>query len=174
MAAAAALVVDLASKGAIFHLLGGPPPDRVYQDANVIWILPGAFRLICHYNTGGAFGWAAGRILLFLGAAAILIPALVLTAYYCRDPKAPLWALGLIVGGALGNLHDRLLEPGVRDFFEVLNPRTGRGLWPVFNVADIAIVVGVLVYVGWTLYDSARRKRAETEERIARAETEQN
>lgn len=158
VAAVAALILDLVSKGAVFHLLGGPPPDRIYQNQHVLWLLPGAFRLICHYNTGGAFGWAAGNILLFLAAAAVLIPGLVLTAYYCRDPRAPLWALGLIVGGAVGNLYDRLLYPGVRDFFEVLNPKTGKGLWPVFNVADIAIVVGVGVYLLWTLFDSARRK----------------
>ncbi|MCC8181154.1 MAG: signal peptidase II, partial [Planctomycetes bacterium] len=131
---------------------------------------PGVFRLICHYNTGGAFGWAAGNVLLFLAAAAILIPCLVLTAYYCRDPRAPLWGLGLIVGGALGNLYDRLLHIGVRDFFEILNPRTGRGLWPVFNVADIAIVAGVAVYLIWSLGDSFRRKRVPAESSEAAGE----
>lgn len=130
-------------------------------------MLPGAFRLICHYNTGGAFGLASGRLLLFLGAAAVLVPALVLTAYHNLEPDAPLWSLGMIAGGALGNLYDRLFFPGVRDFLEILNPSTGRGLWPVFNVADIAIVLGVVVYVIWSIIDSLRKRRLqEIEEEI--------
>ena len=159
MAAVAALVVDLASKALVFESLGGgPPPDNVYADENVLWILPGAFRLVCHYNIGGAFGFAPGRILLFLGATAILVPALVLMAYYTREPDAPLWSLGMIVGGAIGNLHDRLFHIGVRDFFEIINPKTGRSLWPVFNVADMAIVVGVAVYVIWSVLDAIRKR----------------
>lgn len=164
LAAAAALAVDLGSKALAFTALGGVPPAGHICDAacgHVFWVLPGAFRLICHYNTGGAFGWAAGNILLFLGAAAVLIPALVLAAYHCRDPRAPVWALGLVVGGAIGNLYDRLFHPGVRDFLELINPRTGFPLWPVFNIADIAIVIGVAVYLVWSLVDSARGKNRE-------------
>ncbi len=160
LAAVATVIADLASKALVFQALGGPPPDRIYSDADVIWVLPGAFRLICHYNTGGAFGFASGNIFIFLGAAAVLVPALVLTAYHCREPDSPLWALGLIVGGALGNLYDRMVHPGVRDFFDVVNPGTGYSLWPVFNIADIAIVGGVVVYLTWSIMDSARKKRA--------------
>lgn len=160
MAALVTLVVDLASKAWIFSLLGGgPPPDFVYRDSHVVWLLPDAFRLILHYNTGGAFGMASGKLLLFLGATAILVPALVLTAYHNRDPYAPLWSLGMIVGGALGNLHDRLFHIGVRDFLEIVNPATGRGLWPVFNIADVAIVLGVAVYVIWSALDWNRKRR---------------
>ncbi len=160
-AAVVALALDLASKHWAFASLGAPV-GNVYTQDNIIWILPGAFRLICHYNTGGAFGLASGRLLLFLGATAILVPALVLTAYHNREPDAPLWSLGLIVGGAVGNLYDRLLHHGVRDFLEVVNPATGRGLWPVFNVADIAIVVGVVIYVIWSFLDYFH-KRSEAE-----------
>lgn len=158
MAAIAALAVDLASKALVFDSLGGVPPDRVYTDANVIWLLPGAFRLICHYNLGGAFGVAAGQIWLFLGATAVLVPALVYMAYHTREPGAPVWSLGMVVGGAIGNLYDRLLHPGVRDFLDILNPFTGRSLWPVFNIADVAIVLGVAVYLAWSLWDSLRKK----------------
>jgi signal peptidase II len=134
----------------------GPPTGG---DDPGYWLLPGAFRLVCHFNTGGAFGWASGNILLFLGAAAVLVPVLVLTAYHCRDPRAPLWGLGLVVGGAIGNLYDRLLHPGVRDFLELVNPRTGSSLWPVFNLADVAIVVGVAAYLVWSFFDNRRGKR---------------
>ncbi len=165
IAAVATLFLDLAAKALVFHLLGGVPPAGHICDDNCghyLWVLRGAFRLVCHYNTGGAFGWAAGNMLLFLAAAAVLIPALVLTAYHCRDPKAPLWALGMIVGGALGNLWDRLFHVGVRDFLEIVNPRTGYSLWPVFNIADVAIVLGVVVYLIWSLIDSARGKNRDS------------
>lgn len=160
LAAAAALAADLVSKAWIFDILGGgPPANSIYTDENVVWLLPGAFRLILHYNTGGAFGLASGKLLLFLGATAVLVPALVLTAYHNREPDAPLWSLGMIVGGALGNLYDRLFHVGVRDFLEVVNPGTSRGLWPVFNIADVAIVAGVVVYVVWSVLDHFRKTR---------------
>lgn len=147
----------------------------MYRDSHVFWLLPGAFRLILHYNTGGAFGLASGKLLLFLGATAVLVPALVLTAYHNRDPLAPLWSLGMIVGGAVGNLYDRLFHIGVRDFLEIINPYTGRGLWPVFNIADIAIVAGVAVYVVWSVLDALRKRHEPDDEPgsdAADAETE--
>jgi signal peptidase II len=153
------MAVDLASKSLIFQLLGGSPSEDGLVRNAVVWLLPGAFRLILHYNTGGAFGWAAGNVLLFLGATAVLVPVLVMTAYHCREPGSPLWCLGLIVGGAIGNLYDRLFHAGVRDFLEVVNPGNGQGLWPVFNVADVAIVVGVGVYLAWSVADSSRRRQ---------------
>lgn len=160
LAAALALIADLASKEVVFSALGGVPEDGMYTAGHMLWLLPDAFRLICHYNTGGAFGLASGKLFLFLGATAVLAPALVLTAYHTREPDAPLWGLGLIVGGAAGNLYDRLFFIGVRDFFDILNPATGRSLWPIFNIADIAIVLGVVVYFIWTVLDTLRKRRA--------------
>lgn len=159
VAAFAALIVDLVSKAVIIGILGEPPPDGRYTDENTIWILPNAFRLISALNKGGAFGFASGKIFLFLTATAVLVPALVLMAYYTREPDAPLWSLGMIVGGAVGNLYDRLMHDGVRDFLDIVNPRTERSLWPVFNAADVAIVVGVIVYVLWSVVDTVRRRR---------------
>ncbi len=116
LAAALALIADLASKEVVFSALGGVPEDGMYTAGHMLWLLPDAFRLICHYNTGGAFGLASGKLFLFLGATAVLAPALVLTAYHTREPDAPLWGLGLIVGGAAGNLYDRLFFKPVADF----------------------------------------------------------
>ncbi len=162
LAAIVSLVLDLVSKSLVFNALGGVAPEGHVCDqscGHYVWVLPDVLRFICRYNFGGAFSWASGNLLLFVGAAAVLIPVLVLTAYHCRDPRAPLWALGLVVGGAVGNLYDRLFHPGVRDFIEVINPKTMYALWPVFNIADIAIVVGVAVYLVWSLIDSARGKK---------------
>lgn len=160
LAAVLTLAVDLSSKAFVFEMLGGLTPlDSGFGEENVLWLLPGAFKLVCHYNMGGAFGVASGKLFLFLAATAVLVPVLVLVAYHTREPDAPLWSLGLIVGGALGNLWDRLLHKGVRDFLEIVNPETGRNLWPVFNIADVAIVLGVIVYVIWSILDGMRKKR---------------
>jgi signal peptidase II len=162
LAAALTLAADLASKYVSFRALGGvSPPGHICDDAcgHYYWVARNVLRFVNHYNTGGAFGWASGNLVLFLAAAAVLVPVLVLTAYHCRDPHAPLWGLGLIVGGAIGNLYDRLFHPGVRDFIEIINPRTGYALWPVFNIADVTIVVGVVVYLIWSLIDVSRSCR---------------
>ena len=96
-------------------------------------------------NTGAAFGLAQGATVLLSGVALVVVVVIARTAHRLRS--AP-WALslGLILGGALGNLGDRLFRaPGplrgaVVDFIDL--PR-----WPSFNVADSAIVVGGLLAV---------------------------
>lgn len=154
------VAVDLASKALIFEMLGGgSPPDYNYQDEHIIWVLPSAFRLICHYNTGAAFGIFQGNLFLLLAASSILVPIVVLIAYHTPEPDAPLWGLGLVLGGALGNLWDRLFHVGVRDFMEIINPLTQKSAWPVFNVADVAIIAGVFIYLIWAVVDSLRRKK---------------
>jgi signal peptidase II len=91
-------------------------------------------------NRGIAFGLFGdgGDAVLVVTAAAL---ALVL-AWFARDPGRPgLWlAVGLLVGGALGNLADRVREDAVTDFIDP-------PLWPAFNVADIAITAGALALV---------------------------
>jgi len=86
-------------------------------------------------NRGAAFGMLQGKSWLFLTMAGIISLALV---YYNLKFTSPRWlqyAMGLIVGGTLGNVVDRWYFGAVRDFFSV-------GWWPVFNVADMAIVIG--------------------------------
>lgn len=161
IAAAAVLAADLASKPLVFGWLGassGSLPGGPHGES--VWVLPGLFRLSAHVNEGAAFGVLSGRIAALVAAAAILVPMLTAMAYGCRRPAAPLWALGLVVGGSLGNLYDRLFLLGVRDFFELTDPRTERALWAIFNVADAAIVVGAAWYVAWSLFVENRGRPA--------------
>jgi signal peptidase II len=91
-------------------------------------------------NDGVAFGLFGGGEALVI---VITMAALALVAaYFALDPSRPgLWAgIGLLSGGALGNLADRLREGSVIDF---LDPPA----WPAFNVADIAIVAGIATIV---------------------------
>jgi signal peptidase II len=87
-------------------------------------------------NTGVAFGALSGSgALVFV---AVLIAMAGLLAYFATHITKPwLWLpVGMVFGGALGNLADRVRIDGVTDFIDPV-------LWPAFNVADICIVVGV-------------------------------
>lgn len=91
-------------------------------------------------NRGIAFGLLSdGGVLLVVVTLATLA---VLIGWFAANPsREGLWlAIGLLTGGAIGNLVDRLREGEVTDFLEL--PR-----WPAFNVADIAITAGVVVLI---------------------------
>src|SRR5690606_8762285 len=92
-------------------------------------------------NTGIAFGLAGGG-----GRAIVLLTVLALAliiGVFARDPaRRGVWlAVGLLLGGAAGNLIDRIAHEAVTDFIKL-------PMWPAFNLADIAITVGVIM-LGW-------------------------
>jgi signal peptidase II len=106
-------------------------------------------KLVHVRNTGVAFSLFSGGGDVVL---AITLGALVmLLVYLARRPDRPwLWLpTGLLVGGALGNLIDRLVHGAVTDFVKL-------PLWPAFNVADMAITFGVLALL-WVLEGPRRR-----------------
>ncbi len=106
-------------------------------------LVPNILNLTHVRNYGAAFGLFYGQRLLLLGAVIILVVAMmVLWKDIVRLGKSAVWASACVLGGALGNFLDRVRLGYVVDFIDV-------GFWPVFNVADSAIVVGslVLVYV---------------------------
>jgi signal peptidase II len=96
-------------------------------------------------NTGAAFGVLADRGILFLLIGIVVL--CVVVAYWrflpSRNPALRI-SLGLQLGGAAGNLLDRLRHGYVIDFIEVR-------YWPVFNLADASIVVGVLILIYYLL-----------------------
>ena len=97
----------------------------------------GPFRLTYVFNTGASFGLFRGQTIPLLITAIIGIAALVLFFFYVPlDSKLLRIALGLQLGGAAGNLIDRIRLGGVTDFLDA-------GFWPVFNAADSAVVIGV-------------------------------
>lgn len=104
------------------------------------------------HNTGVAFGLFQGRSGLFVVVSTIVILGLV--RYERRVAADQPWlhvALGLIVGGAIGNVIDRVWQGHVTDFLDFK-------FWPVFNLADSAIVLGVLM-LSWHLLREERRVR---------------
>lgn len=129
-------------------------------------------------NEGAAFSILEGRpVVLGLIAAAVL--SVLFLYMYKADPKRRwyLAALALVASGAIGNLHDRMLLGHVRDFmfFTFDLPMHGWGFkfwvidfeiplkYPVFNVADIAIIAGVILLVLMSLRSPKKKSDAPTE-----------
>ena len=140
LVAALVLVLDQLSKYAVEAAV------PLYQTWVPIPSLEPIFRITHATNTGAAFGMFPDGNLIF-ALAAVLIGAAIL--YYNYILPGGIWllrlALGLQLGGALGNLFDRLRQGHVTDFVDM------GSLWPfIFNVADLAIVSGV-VLLGWLL-----------------------
>ena len=104
----------------------------------------GFFRVIYIHNSGAAFGLFQGQSFLLAIIALAVIAALLLYALFFHhkmpflDDKLGRLAIGLVLGGATGNLIDRINIGYVTDFIDV-------GFWPAFNVADSAIVVGTII-----------------------------
>ena len=99
-----------------------------------------ALKLVHVRNEGVAFGLDVGGATLVIVLIALALLGLVL--YFARHSAKPLMWLpvGLLLGGALGNIVDRIRDGAVTDFLKI-------PAWPAFNLADIAITVGVLALV---------------------------
>jgi signal peptidase II len=109
-------------------------------DDGPIHLIDGALSLTLSYNSGGAFGILQGLPGFFLVATIVIAGLILVWARHVADARH-LVPLGMVLGGGLGNLVDRLMrDPGGRvvDFIDL-------HVWPVFNLADSAIVIGVLV-----------------------------
>ena len=110
---------------------------RNFREGEGLVLLPGVLRLTRVDNSGAAFGLLKGHgnFLIFFSVGCIL----ALAVYLLRSPKAValrVWASALMIGGALGNLYDRIRYGYVVDFLDFR-------VWPVFNLADSCISVGV-------------------------------
>lgn len=105
----------------------------------------GFFRLTQVHNTGAAFGLFQGQsfllsIVAMIGIAVVLVYALVIyRGFPLLDNMPNRVALGLVLGGTVGNLIDRLRFGYVIDFIDFR-------VWPTFNIADSAVTVGVILF----------------------------
>lgn len=147
--AASALVLDQASKWWIL--------THVMQPPRIIPVTP-FFNLVLGWNRGVSFGlFAVGAEIgaWFLPALALAIVAGLAVWLWRTESGLVAGALGLIVGGALGNVVDRLRFDGaVADFLDL---HAFGYHWPAFNVADSAITVGAMILVAESLFGGADR-----------------
>jgi signal peptidase II len=141
MVAVAVLVADLVTKVVVVNTLQDGPPVK---------ILGGLVYFVHTRNTGAAFSLASG---FTVALTAIAIGVIIVIGRVARRLYSAGWAvsLGLVMGGAAGNLADRIfrdpapLRGGVVDFISLFDPVSPP--WPVFNIADSSLVVGVCLAV---------------------------
>lgn len=99
-------------------------------------------------NRAVAFSFPAPTWVVW-GALVVLVGLAVYEWFQWSGAARPkrAWSLGLLIGGALSNLIDRLLFGGVRDFIDLR-------VWPVFNLADVALTVGTIALIWYSLRSS--------------------
>jgi signal peptidase II len=134
------------------------PTGETWLPGSLAWLSPYA-RIVHWYNTGAAFGIFKEGGMVFTVLAFLVIGAIL---YYYPQVERNDWSLRLAMsmqlGGAIGNLIDRLTIGHVTDFISV-------GTFPVFNVADASISVGCAVLlVGVLLNELAQKKKAANSE----------
>ncbi len=148
---AAVVIADQAIKAIVTASIG---------PGEVVKVIPG-LELVNVRNTGVAFGLFAGGGAL---VTVLVLAALIgLVAFFLTHTARPLvWLpVGLLVGGAAGNLIDRIGQGSVTDFIDP-------SFWPAFNVADIAITIGVLSLL-YVMEGPPRRREREARAREAAA-----
>jgi len=118
----------------------------------------GFFQITHVQNTGAAFGLFRGQALILTIFAIISITVILVYVFvsYRRfpwlDSMLSKLALGLVFGGIVGNLIDRLRLGHVTDFIDF-------GFWPAFNIADSAVTVGVIIFAYYLLRSTQTEKR---------------
>lgn len=139
------LVVDLWTKSYV---------QDVFRLGESLPVIPNVFHLTYIINKGAAFGILEHQRWLLI---AIVVILLGLIGYFYKKikgmPRYTQFGLGALVGGAIGNGWDRYYLGGVVDFFDFR-------VWPIFNVADIGICVGVIlvIYYLWKHGESKSEK----------------
>ena len=126
-------LIDRLTKLWVERALAGRPP---------ISVIPGVLELRFTTNPGGAFSIGQSTPWVFVAASILVCVAIVSTAFRHTNLATSI-ALGLILGGALGNLTDRIVR-GPRFSGHVVD-FVDFQIWPVFNLSDVAIVVGAVV-----------------------------
>ena len=113
----------------------------------------GFFRFTYGTNTGGVWGWFQNHTVIFTAATIIAIIAILI---YSRNRTAQSMlvtvSLGLLLGGSIGNLIDRIRFGEVTDFIRM-------GSWPLYNLADSAMVVGVTLLIFYILFRMLKEGR---------------
>ncbi len=148
--AVAVLVVDQASKFAV---------EKFTSPGSFQVVIPGLLNLVHTSNPGVAFGLFAdsqaawrGPVLIFFS---IVVIGLIIWMLWTRRGGGPLgnYGLALILGGAAGNVVDRVFHRSVTDFIDF---HLGSYHWYTFNVADTAIVIGAALVILELLRDGCR------------------
>lgn len=141
--AAVIVALDQLTKSLALDRLSDRPHD----------VIEGILTLRLTTNSGGVFGLLQGMPGLFLVATIVIVIVIMLWARKVEDPRW-LVPLGFVLGGGLGNLTDRLFRDTSGEVIDFIDLH----VWPIFNLADAAIVTGVLLIL---LFSSRSSKSSE-------------
>jgi len=145
--AALIIIADQASKFYLLNILGFTPETRmeIAPFLNVVLV----------WNKGISFGMGnsfAQAQLIFLSVAIIIVLVLLIWLYRIQESFVG-FALGLLIGGAGGNIFDRITQGQVLDFLDF---HFASYHWPAFNLADSAVCVGALMLVSKSMFNSEK------------------
>lgn len=152
------MVLDLSILAIVFFLILADQAIKflvvsLMELGESIPVFAGIFHITYIENPGAAFGLFANQRLVFIVAGILVIAAACLMYRRLMSEKAIIrWGVALLLGGAVGNLIDRLRIGGVIDFLDFR-------IWPVFNIADIGICVGVALLMYALIYDTEKEKQ---------------
>jgi len=149
-AAVAALAADQASKAFVLA--------NAEALATGVAVFPG-FNLIFHRNSGVTFGFFQNVPWWVLALVATAVVLFLVVSLIRATQAAEAVAYGMVIGGALGNIVDRLRSEGVTDFLDFY---LGTAHWPAFNLADVFVVCGVgvlLIFAGREKVDASETSR---------------
>jgi signal peptidase II len=150
--AAVLVALDQWSKSAVKAFLEKKPD-------NIFTLVKNHIDIVYRHNTGGAFSMLDDKPSLFLYLPTVLIVVVLVALFSMKERRgetAPIIGLGFILGGAVGNMFDRIREGKVFDFIDCY---AGNAHWPAFNVADSCIVAGVCLFALSMLLGEIRKEK---------------
>lgn len=133
------IMLDQLSKSLVVHYV---------KQGDPLTVIPGFFKITYSTNTGAAFGIFSGssNLIFFIAICVLVLLFVLFFKVWSRERRLFSISAGLMIGGAIGNQIDRLARGKVIDFLDFR-------WWAIFNVADIAIVVGVLLFITVAIID---------------------
>ncbi|TDQ83200.1 signal peptidase II [Dongia mobilis] len=143
------ILADQATKWWIMDVVMQPP--RIIP---LVALGNGGLNIVMAWNTGVSFSMLSDTGPLLLSSLAILV-SLGLLVWLMRLPdRLPAYGIGLVIGGAIGNVIDRFRYEAVFDFIDFF---VGEWHWPAFNMADTAITIGVVMLLADGLFQGGDR-----------------
>ena len=121
----------------------------------IIPVFGNLFRLWHVSNTGAAFSMSTGSLSAdrwILTAAGLIASALLVYLLFKQEQAVPKFCFAMILGGAIGNLIDRIAFGKVTDFLDSDFPDFIMERWPVFNIADSSIVIAITIFIIYIVF----------------------
>ncbi|MEE1043509.1 MAG: signal peptidase II [Clostridia bacterium] len=148
-----AFILDRISKVSILKFVFGLDYPSTAEFGDTVPVFKDVFHLTYHSNTGMAFGMLAGNKGLLICICAVVLLVIGIIIYKSKPQKIiEKLCYGMIIGGAVGNVFDRISYGFVIDFldFRIIN-------YPIFNVADCFVVVGAIMLCVYILFFDKRK-----------------